>query len=87
MKSVAKEDITKRLVELEEKEMDGVEEVKEGEGRGGEEEEGEEKEEEDEEEEDEDEEMDAGTDYISSYFDNGEGYLDDDDDADDGPTY
>lgn len=33
-----------------------------------------------------DEEMDVGTDYALSYFDNGEGDEDDRDD-DDGPTY
>ncbi|XP_018897779.1 uncharacterized protein Polr3G [Bemisia tabaci] len=35
-----------------------------------------------------DEEMDDGTDYNENYFDNGEGYLDDEDDnLDDGPIY
>jgi DNA-directed RNA polymerase III subunit RPC7 len=32
--------------------------------------------------------MDEGTDYINSYFDNGENYLDEEDDnLDDGPIY
>jgi DNA-directed RNA polymerase III subunit RPC7 len=40
------------------------------------------------EEDDPDEEMDEGTDYINSYFDNGENYLDEEDDnLDDGPIY
>lgn len=34
-----------------------------------------------------DEEMDDGTDYNQNYFDNGESYLDEDDDIDDGPIY
>ncbi|CAL8075808.1 unnamed protein product [Orchesella dallaii] len=42
--------------------------------------------EDDEDEADFDEEMDVGTDYSMSYFDNGEDY-DDDQDVDDGPTY
>lgn len=33
-----------------------------------------------------DEELDADTDYIASYFDSGEGYLDEDDDMDE-PCY
>uniref|UniRef100_A0A2R5LFW2 Putative dna-directed rna polymerase iii subunit rpc7-like protein n=2 Tax=Ornithodoros turicata TaxID=34597 RepID=A0A2R5LFW2_9ACAR len=34
------------------------------------------------------EELEEETDYVSAYFDNGEGYLDDDDDkVDDGPVY
>lgn len=31
-----------------------------------------------------DEEMDEGTDYARDYFDNGEGYLDEDDNLDEG---
>ena len=31
--------------------------------------------------------MDDGTDYNQNYFDNGEGYLDEDEDMDDGPIY
>ncbi|XP_057651540.1 DNA-directed RNA polymerase III subunit RPC7-like [Diorhabda carinulata] len=38
-------------------------------------------------EEDEDEEMDDGTDYANNYFDNGEGYEDEDDNLEDGPIY
>ena len=34
-----------------------------------------------------DEEMDEGTDYANNYFDNGEGYDDEDDNLDDGPIY
>lgn len=35
----------------------------------------------------EDEEMDDGTDYANNYFDNGEGYEDEDDNLEDGPIY
>lgn len=35
----------------------------------------------------EDEEMDEGTDYANNYFDNGEGYEDDEDNMDEGPIY
>ncbi|KAI5737641.1 hypothetical protein M8J76_015285 [Diaphorina citri] len=45
----------------------------------------EDEEEEGEEEVDEDEMMDEGTDYIQNYFDNGEDYIDENDDLDDGP--
>ena len=38
-------------------------------------------------EEDQDEEMDDGTDYANNYFDNGEGYEDEDDNLDDGPIF
>jgi len=39
-------------------------------------------------EDDEDEEMDDGTDYVGNYFDNGEGYIDEEDDAlEEGGTY
>jgi DNA-directed RNA polymerase III subunit RPC7 len=31
--------------------------------------------------------LDGGTDYANNYFDNGEGYLDDDDNEDDGAVY
>lgn len=34
-----------------------------------------------------DEEMDDGTDYVNNYFDNGEGFDDEDDNLDDGATY
>lgn len=34
-----------------------------------------------------DEEMDDGTDYANNYFDNGEGYEDEDDNLDDGPIF
>jgi len=37
--------------------------------------------------EEQDEEMDDGTDYANNYFDNGEGYDDDDDNMDEGPIY
>lgn len=39
------------------------------------------------EEEDIDEEMDDGTDYVNNYFDNGEGYDEEEDNIDDGPVY
>lgn len=39
------------------------------------------------EEEDVDEEMDDGTDYVNNYFDNGEGYDEEEDNIDDGPVY
>lgn len=39
------------------------------------------------EEEDMDEEMDDGTDYVNNYFDNGEGYDEEEDNIDDGPVY
>lgn len=83
-----------RLEELEKKE----EQQSDAEG-GGDEVEGKEEEEEKEgeeedgvmdeyEDDDPDEEMDEGTDYINSYFDNGESYLDEEDDnLDDGPIY
>ncbi|XP_050296255.1 DNA-directed RNA polymerase III subunit RPC7-like [Anthonomus grandis grandis] len=38
-------------------------------------------------EDEEDEEMDDGTDYANNYFDNGEGYEDEDDNLDEGPIY
>ncbi|CAG9837262.1 unnamed protein product [Diabrotica balteata] len=38
-------------------------------------------------EDEEDEEMDDGTDYANNYFDNGEGYEDEDDNLEDGPIY
>ncbi len=34
-----------------------------------------------------DEELDDGTDYNTNYFDNGERFLDEDDDLDEGPCY
>lgn len=80
-----------RLDELEKKEE------QQSDTEGGDEEEGKEDEEEKEDgeeaavddmEDDLDEEMDEGTDYINSYFDNGESYLDEEDDnLDDGPIY
>jgi len=45
------------------------------------------KNEEDEDQIEEDEEMDGGTDYANNYFDNGEGYDDDDDNIDEGGVY
>lgn len=79
-------DVETKLAELEKKEstqQDGVEE------------EDKEEEEDAEEEMDEnvenngkiDEEMDDGTDYANSYFDNGEGYDDEEENLDDGPVY
>ncbi|XP_050578838.1 DNA-directed RNA polymerase III subunit RPC7-like [Bombus affinis] len=74
------------LEELEKKESleqsDAEEEEKEEE-----EAEGKDDEQTEDEEEELDEEMDEGTDYANNYFDNGEGYDDEDDDLDDGPIY
>ncbi|KAI4473491.1 hypothetical protein M0802_016089 [Mischocyttarus mexicanus] len=78
-------DVESKLQELEKKEINQQGDVQEEE---------EEKVEEEEEEkevgvdEDEvDEEMDEGTDYVNSYFDNGEGYDDEEDNMDDGAIY
>ncbi|XP_015171599.1 PREDICTED: DNA-directed RNA polymerase III subunit RPC7-like [Polistes dominula] len=79
-------DVESKLQELEKKEINQQGEVLESE---------EEKVEEEEEEEKEvgvdgdevDEEMDEGTDYVNSYFDNGEGYDDEEDNMDDGAIY
>lgn len=69
-----------KLEETTEEEGDGIKEEKEDEE--------EENEENVEGVEDEDDEMDDGTDYVNSYFDNGESYFDDEDDnLDDGPVY
>ncbi|XP_076658658.1 DNA-directed RNA polymerase III subunit RPC7-like isoform X1 [Halictus rubicundus] len=83
-------DVETKLQELEKKEAlqpsDAEEEEKE-------EEDGEEKDDEHAEDEEEDlhlqmdEEMDEGTDYVNNYFDNGEGYDEEDDNLDDGPIY
>lgn len=80
------EDVSKTLEELEKKEVDQGDEEEE------EEEEGVKKKEEGEVEEEEDEiydeeDIEEETDYILSYFDNGEEYGNDDDDADEGPVY
>ena len=87
-----KEDITKRLEMLEKKE--GEEKDEDGEDKDGSDDD------EDEEKKaagkgdvesdgpEEDEEMDDGTDYANNFFDNGEGYLDEDDDnLDEGGIY
>lgn len=42
---------------------------------------------EDEDEEEEDEEMDGGTDYANNYFDNGEGFDEEEDNLDEGGVY
>ncbi|KAL1458635.1 hypothetical protein WDU94_008770 [Cyamophila willieti] len=68
-------------------EMEDPEEDEEGKAEKKIKEEVEDEEEEGEEEVDEDEMMDEGTDYIQNYFDNGEDYIDDNDDLDDGPVY
>lgn len=79
-------DIESKLQELEKKESlqqsDAEEEEKEEE-----EAEGKDDEQAEDEEEELDEEMDEGTDYVNNYFDNGEGYDDEDDNLDDGPIY
>ncbi|XP_076751448.1 RNA polymerase III subunit G [Xylocopa sonorina] len=79
-------DVETKLQELEKKESSQQSDVEEEEK---EEEETEEKDDEhaEEEEEEVDEEMDEGTDYVNNYFDNGEGYEDEDDNLDDGPIY
>ncbi|CAG0885130.1 unnamed protein product [Darwinula stevensoni] len=81
-------DVISKLEDLEKKEEKG--DVQEGEKEQEEEEDKEKErvEEEEEEEEDLDEELDEGTDYANAYFDNGEGYLEEEDDTlDDGPIY
>ncbi|XP_067000533.1 DNA-directed RNA polymerase III subunit RPC7-like [Anabrus simplex] len=80
------EDIDNRLKELEKNEEQDDEEEGEAENDKDEEKEGEV--EDGEEEEEVDEEMDEGTDYANNYFDNGESYIDEEDDnLDDGPVY
>lgn len=80
------EDVSKTLEELEKKEVDqGDEEEEEEEEGAKKKEEGEVEEEEDEIYDEED--IEEETDYILSYFDNGEEYGNDDDDADEGPVY
>lgn len=79
-------DVELKLQELEKKENSQQSDTEEEEK---EEEETEEKDDEhaEDEEEELDEEMDEGTDYLNNYFDNGEGYDDEDDNLDDGPIY
>lgn len=79
-------DVESKLQELEKKENSQQSDTEEEEK---EEEETEEKDDEhaEDEEEELDEEMDEGTDYLNNYFDNGEGYDDEDDNLDDGPIY
>lgn len=79
-------DVESKLKELEQKENTQQSDVDE---EGKEEEETEEKDEEqvEDEEEEQDEEMDEGTDYLNNYFDNGEGYDEEEDNLDDGPVY
>ncbi|XP_031775361.1 DNA-directed RNA polymerase III subunit RPC7-like [Apis florea] len=79
-------DVESKLQELEKKESSQQSDTEEEEK---EEEETEEKDDEhaEDEEEELDEEMDEGTDYLNNYFDNGEGYDDEDDNLDDGPIY
>lgn len=82
-------DVESRLKELEKKENNQRSDHEED-GKGDEENDDDEKEPEEhpeEEEEELDEEMDDGTDYVNSYFDNGEGFDDEDDNLDDGPVY
>lgn len=79
-------DVETKLQELEKKETSQPSDAEEEEK---EEEDAEEKDDEhaEDEEEELDEEMDEGTDYVNNYFDNGEGYDDEDDNLDDGPIY
>ncbi|KAL2715095.1 hypothetical protein V1478_014793 [Vespula squamosa] len=82
-------DIESKLQELEKKETNQQGDVQEEEEEKADEE-AEEKETDEvveDEEEELDEEMDEGTDYVNSYFDNGEGYDDEEDNMDDGPIY
>ncbi|XP_063233792.1 DNA-directed RNA polymerase III subunit RPC7-like [Bacillus rossius redtenbacheri] len=80
-------DVVGKLEELEKTDAPASDAEEEAEQKeGDDEDEAEEKE--DLEEEDVDEEMDEGTDYSKIYFDNGESYLDDEEDnLDDGPVY
>ncbi|XP_046611639.1 DNA-directed RNA polymerase III subunit RPC7-like [Neodiprion virginianus] len=83
-------DVEVRLKELERKESSQRSDVDDNgkEGDGDNEDDEKELEERPEEEEEElDEEMDDGTDYVNSYFDNGEAFDDEDDNLDDGPVY
>jgi len=90
VKEVAKKkkeiDINKKLQELEQKEDTQTSDVEEDEKN---EEDGEDKDADEvpEEEEEVDEEMDDGTDYVNNYFDNGEGFDEEEDNLDDGPVY
>ncbi|XP_076379782.1 RNA polymerase III subunit G [Megalopta genalis] len=79
-------DIETKLQELEKKETSQPSDAEEEEK---EDEDAEDKDDEhaEDEEEEQDEEMDEGTDYVNNYFDNGEGYDDEDDNLDDGPIY
>lgn len=81
-------DIETKLKELEKKENTMQGDVQEEEEKADEETEEKETDEVVEDEEEElDEEMDEGTDYVNNYFDNGEGYDDEEDNMDDGPIY
>lgn len=86
----APEEIQKTLEALEKKELedkDDEEDDNEDQQEEGEKEKKEEGVEEEEEDIIDEEELEEETDYIQSYFDNGEGYGDDDDDVDEGPVY
>lgn len=81
-------DIESKLLELEKKENTMQGDTQEEEEKPDEETEEKETDEIVEDEEEElDEEMDEGTDYVNNYFDNGEGYDDEEDNMDDGPIY
>lgn len=80
-------DVESKLQELEKKENTQQSDAEEEEKEDEEAEEKEVEEHAEEEEEELDEEMDEGTDYVNSYFDNGEGYDDEEDNLDDGPIY
>jgi DNA-directed RNA polymerase III subunit RPC7 len=83
------EEEAKRLEELEkkEKEAPGEEEGEEKKGDDSDEDEEKEEQADDSDAADEDEELDDGTDYANNYFDNGEGYDDEDDNLDEGGIY
>ncbi|CAL1542867.1 unnamed protein product [Lymnaea stagnalis] len=83
------DDVSKLLEKLEENDVKADNPDAEGQEEGEEEEKKIEKEDGDDEEEEEvdDEDIEEETDYNLDYFDNGEGYGDDDEDDDEGPTY
>lgn len=81
-KNVSQDDIKNKLEQLETNEKSETSEEEQEEEKD-DDEEGDK----DEEELYDEEEQEEGTDYIVNYFDNGEEYLDDDDNLDDGPIY
>ncbi|XP_034934084.1 DNA-directed RNA polymerase III subunit RPC7-like [Chelonus insularis] len=87
-KKIKKEvDIDKKLAELEKKENTNENEAEEDADNDEDDEDKDPDENVEDEEAEVDEEMDDGTDYVNNYFDNGEGYDDEEDNLDDGPIY